>query len=120
MTIAERIHNRRKELGLTLEEVGEAIGTTKSTMHKYETGKIQKLPTNIIEPLAKVLDVTPDYLFGWSEEEKETYKREAEEADKREAMMYTLKVEEAITKMSKSTRQRMMNILVNAFPEYFE
>lgn len=38
MTIGELIHNRRKELKLTLEEVGNAVGVSKSTVRKWETG----------------------------------------------------------------------------------
>lgn len=34
MTVGEIIYNRRKELGLTLEEIGNATGVSKSTVKK--------------------------------------------------------------------------------------
>ena len=38
--IGEKISTRRKKLGLTLEEVGERVGVAKSTIQRYEAGKI--------------------------------------------------------------------------------
>lgn len=38
--IGNLIYNRRKELGLTLEEVGKAVGVSKSTVKKWENGFI--------------------------------------------------------------------------------
>ena len=42
MKIGEFIKRRREELGLTLEEVGVAVGVGKSTVKKWETGFISK------------------------------------------------------------------------------
>ena len=36
--IGNLIYDRRKELGLTLEEVGNAVGVSKSTVKKWENG----------------------------------------------------------------------------------
>lgn len=37
--VSENIHNFRKEKGLTQKQVAEALQTTQSNIHKYETGK---------------------------------------------------------------------------------
>ena len=59
MTIGELIHTRRKELGLTLEEVGVAVGVSKSTVKKWETGFISNMKRDKIALLSEVLHVSP-------------------------------------------------------------
>ena len=65
MTIGERIKERRKQLGLTVDELAERLGKNRATIYRYESNDIEKLPTTVLEPLAKALDVTPAYLMGW-------------------------------------------------------
>ena len=57
--IAKKIHARRKELGLTLEEVGQAVGVGKSTVRKWENGMIQNMRRDKIAALADVLQMDP-------------------------------------------------------------
>ena len=58
------IYSRRKELGLTLEEVGNAVGVSKSTVKKWENGFITNMRRDKIEKLANVLQVSPVRLLG--------------------------------------------------------
>ena len=53
------IEQRRKELGLTLEEVGKAVGVSKSTVKKWETGYINNMKSDKIALLANVLQISP-------------------------------------------------------------
>ena len=69
MTVGERIKQRRKELGLTVDEVAERLGKNRATVYRYESNEIENLPTPILEPLARVLNTTPEYLMGWKDEE---------------------------------------------------
>ncbi len=62
--IGNLIYNRRKELGLTLEEVGNAVGVSKSTVKKWENGFISNMRRDKIEKLAKILEVSPVRLLG--------------------------------------------------------
>lgn len=43
MEISKLISDRRKELGLTLEEVGKIVGVSKSTVKKWEDGYISNM-----------------------------------------------------------------------------
>ena len=72
-TIQERIKSRRQQLKLTLEDVANALGVNKTTVMRYESESIKKLPTDIVPPLAKVLKCTPQYLMGWEELENDSY-----------------------------------------------
>lgn len=65
MTIGERVKARRLELGLSVDEVANALGKNRATVYRYESNEIEKLPTTVLEPLANVLGVSPGYLMGW-------------------------------------------------------
>lgn len=59
MTLGELIHTRRKELNLTLEEVGNSVGVSKSTVRKWETGYISNMKRDKIALLSKTLKLNP-------------------------------------------------------------
>jgi len=61
------IKRRREELDLTLEAVAQVVGVTRATIQKYENGIISNIPSDKIEKLADVLNVSPAYLMGWSD-----------------------------------------------------
>ena len=67
MDIGERIKLLRKARGLTLEQVGDAVGVGKSTVRKWEVGDIANMRRDKIASLARVLGVTPEYLMGWND-----------------------------------------------------
>ncbi|WP_154836040.1 LexA family protein [Staphylococcus pasteuri] len=63
------IKSRRKELNLTLEQVGDLVGVGKSTVRKWETGDIENMKRDKIVKLAKALRVSPSYIMGIDEEQ---------------------------------------------------
>lgn len=66
MTIGDRIKFRRKELGLSVDDVAKKLGKNRATVYRYESDDIENLPITILEPLAKVLQTTPAELMGWT------------------------------------------------------
>lgn len=70
MEMKDKIKQRREELGLTLEEVGNIVGVGKSTVRKWETGDIANMRRDKIAKLAVALHTTPAYLLGYDEVEK--------------------------------------------------
>lgn len=56
--IANKIKSRRIELGLTLEDVAQAVGVGRSTVRKWETGMIKNMGRDKIAALAKVLQIS--------------------------------------------------------------
>lgn len=53
MNIGHNLKKRRLTLGYTLEEVAKKVGTSKQTIHRYETGIIANIPSVKIEALSK-------------------------------------------------------------------
>ena len=58
------INKRRKELGLTLAEIGNYVGVAKSTVKKWETGYIGNMKRDKIALLAEILQVSPLLVIG--------------------------------------------------------
>lgn len=59
MEIRDKIKARRLELGLTLEQVGDYVGVSKSTVRKWESGYISNMRRDKIAKLAEVLQLSP-------------------------------------------------------------
>ena len=69
MDIGHIINQRRLFLGLTLEDVGNAVGVSKSTVKKWEDGYISNMKRDKISELAKVLKISPVVLITGELEE---------------------------------------------------
>lgn len=60
------IKNRRKELGITQEELAKKLGyKDRSSIAKIEAGKIDLTESKIME-IADILETTPQKLMGWN------------------------------------------------------
>ncbi len=68
-SVQEKIKKRRKELGLSLEDVAKALNVNRSTILRYESKSIEKMPIDVIPPLARILKCSPEYLMGWEDDE---------------------------------------------------
>lgn len=73
MTIYERIKNRRKQLGISVDDVADALGVSRATIYRYESAEIEKVPASIIDKLAAVLQTTPAYLMTWTDDPSMRY-----------------------------------------------
>lgn len=62
--IGERIETRRKQLGLTLDDIAREIGVAKSTIQRYERGTIETIKLPVIEAIANIMAVNPAWLCG--------------------------------------------------------
>lgn len=69
MTIGEKISSRRKELGLTLEDIGNFVGVGKSTVKKWESGYIANMRRDKIAALSKILQMNPAEFINANTEE---------------------------------------------------
>jgi transcriptional regulator with XRE-family HTH domain len=70
MTLGDRIKELREEKHITQEELAKHISSTKQTIHKYENNIVTNIPSDKIERIANVLNSTPAYLMGWTNEKE--------------------------------------------------
>lgn len=66
--LGNRIEERRTEIGLSLNDVANRVGVARSTVQRYEKGKIQKIKLAVVQSIAECLRVNPSWLIGKSEQ----------------------------------------------------
>lgn len=64
LTIQEKLKDLRVEHGLTLEQLADQTGLSKSALGKYENDDYKDISPFAIVTLAKFYHVTTDYLLG--------------------------------------------------------
>lgn len=84
--IANKIKNRRLELGLTLEDVAQAVGVGRSTVQRWESGLIQNMKRDKIAALAKVLQMDPVEFVPMPHADPRADYLSAEDKDRLEAL----------------------------------
>lgn len=55
---------------MTQTQLGDLLGVKKASIQKYENGSVVNLKTDIVESLAKIFNVSPSYILGWDEFDK--------------------------------------------------
>lgn len=66
--ISNELKKLRIEKKMSLEELARLVGTSRQTIHRYETGAISNIPPEKVERLASALGTTPSMLMGWRAE----------------------------------------------------
>ena len=69
MTIADRIRNRRLELGLSVDDLAQLLQKNRATVYRYESNYIKSHSPDVMEALAKALQTTPAYFYGYDDYE---------------------------------------------------
>ena len=67
MTIADRIRNRRIELGLSVDDLAERLQKNRATVYRYESNYIKSYSPDVLSALAEVLQTTPAYFYGYDD-----------------------------------------------------
>lgn len=68
LTIQEKLKDLRVERRLTLEQLAEQTGLSKSALGKYENDDFKDISPFAIVTLAKFYGVSTDYLLGMTEQ----------------------------------------------------
>lgn len=71
--ISDRLLSLIEEKGYSYGELSKLTGIPKSAIQRYAIGETVKIPMDRIEILAKVLNVSPEYIMGWEEKKKRTW-----------------------------------------------
>ena len=68
MTIADRIRNRRLELGLSVDDLANRLHKNRATVYRYESNYIKSYSPDVLSALAEALHTTPAYFYGYDED----------------------------------------------------
>lgn len=66
MTVGERIKDLREKLGISQVDFADKINVSKQTLYKYENNIITNIPSDKIEAVANIGNLSPAYLMGWN------------------------------------------------------
>ncbi|MEA4813868.1 MAG: helix-turn-helix transcriptional regulator [Oscillospiraceae bacterium] len=67
MNVGRKIKLRRKELGISAEQLAASLGVSPSTIYRYENGDIEHMGLDKLTPIAKALHTTEAYFMGWDD-----------------------------------------------------
>ena len=133
MEIGALLKSRRELLGLTLEDVAEAVGINKSTILRWESGEVKNMKRDKISKLADILQISPLEILGM-EPKNDSLEiksiaaknlndlsipiKDSEESLKRRMIMYSLMtnprfedIAHKLEKMPKEEQEKMLNII---------
>ncbi|WP_443874370.1 helix-turn-helix domain-containing protein [Megasphaera elsdenii] len=68
--VKDIIKEKRLEHGLTMKELAQKVGVSEGTISRWESGEIANMRRGAMVALSKVLDISPEILMGWDQEDK--------------------------------------------------
>ncbi len=72
--VNQRMRELRERNHYTIKEMSDKLGVSVATAQRYESDKgIKTVPYEIIEKAAKIFDVEPSYIMGWSSDIQELH-----------------------------------------------
>lgn len=74
MTKGQRIREKRKEQGRSIEWLAGMVGIAEHSLSRYENDKAKDIPSEVVEKIAIALNCTPTYLMGWDNWELTTHR----------------------------------------------
>ena len=104
MNLADRVKQRREELGLSQEQLALRMGySSRTSINKIENGR--PCSQKIIARLAEALNVSIPYLMGWEDEEEEKPTVQDDELSE-----YTRELIEEIKKLPEDKIQMLLQV----------
>lgn len=67
-TTGKRIKDRRRDLGISTQELADLLGKNRTTIYRYESDAVEDMPYMVLQKLAVVLQTTPAYLMGLTDD----------------------------------------------------
>lgn len=64
------LKQRRKELGLTLAQIADAMDVSEATVQRWESGNIKSVRYDKINKLADILKIHPSAIMGWDNQQE--------------------------------------------------
>ena len=96
MTVGERIKFIREKLDISQVDFANKIHVSKQTLYKYENNIITNIPSDKIEAIAVISNVSPAYIMGWDEKPSSTTKEIVTSFGKGETKNEDMRLQEII------------------------
>ena len=66
-TMGKRIQEKRTEIGMSQEELGNQLGVLRQTIGKWENGDVLNIKRSYIQKMADIFDCDPVWLMGFED-----------------------------------------------------
>lgn len=70
--MSQRIHDKRNEMGWTMDELAQKLGVNKSSISKWENSQVDHIKRTYIAKMAELFHVKPSWLMGYDDEKDVT------------------------------------------------
>ena len=100
-TMGKRIAQKRKEKGMTMEQLASALDIQASAVNKYEKGLVENIKRTTILRMAQIFECDPAWLMGF-------------EASKKDIPQYVPEIQEFVNILPKLTKQQIDSLLQTA------
>ena len=64
-TLGDRIHQKRREMGMSMDELGKKLGVTRQCLSKWELNQVRNIDRDYIAKMAAIFHVSPSWLMGF-------------------------------------------------------
>lgn len=102
MKIGEKILMLREEKDMKQKELAELVGITEATLSRYENGK-REPKSEIVSRIAKVLNVSTDYLLGRTSEQKPPEEEFKPQLTKKDKLVIEKEAQQMIDNLEKAS-----------------
>ena len=94
MAIGDLIKKKRMQIGMSQIDLATKIHVSKQTLYKYENNLVTNIPSDKIEAIANVFEVSPAFLMGWKEPAPSSADILADIAMDPQLLEYVMKIKE--------------------------
>ena len=119
MTIADRIRNRRLELGLSVDDLAKLLQKNRATVYRYESNYIKSYSPDVLESLAKALKTTPAYFYGYDDSPPESRQNDDDPASD-EIRLLIPGLSRIPREQVERTKNAFLAMFKATYPELFE
>lgn len=110
--LGARIHQKRKEMGLSLEELGDKLGVSRQCVSKWENSGVKNIDRDHIAKMAQIFHVSPSWLMGFESSDAVTVTYEAPGREPVKAIASQAPIIGAA-----SLRAKLYDVAINVKPE---
>lgn len=120
MTIADRIRNRRLELGLSVDDLAKLLQKNRATVYRYESNYIKSYSPDVLESLAKALQTTPAYFYGYDDSAPESRQNDSDEQTSDEIRLLIPGLSRIPREQVERTKNAFLAMFKATYPELFD
>lgn len=65
--LGKKIHDKRREMNMSMEELGAKVGVSRQTICKWENAKVKNIDRDHIAKLSQIFHVSPNWLMDFED-----------------------------------------------------